>query len=199
MSRATTALWLFVAAACLTGPGLAWRSMHHAERDATLQLTRLATLRATIAELAHLRSITPARPSHSAGKPNNNADQSFAPKLSESLSACGLPSSCLLSLTPSSEPIALNDGGPAITRRREAVTLGQLTLPQFGAFLQSWRQREPSWTVASIDQRFRHCRARHARGRPAAPGSTLARIARVKRMKKNMARPSTSNRPDAQT
>ncbi len=146
-----TSLWLLVAAACITCPGLAWRSMHNAERDANTQLTRLTLLRATINELGRLRSITPTRSSNSTGKSISGTEQSFAPKLSESLAACGLSSSCLLSLTPSSEPITLNDGGPALTRRREAVTLAQLTLPQFGAFLHSWRQREQSWTVASIE------------------------------------------------
>ncbi len=151
MSRATTSLWLLVATACVAGPGLAWRSVHHAERDATVQLARLTSLRTTIDELGRLRAVTPARPSISTGKSGSGTEQSFAPKLSEALAACGLPSSCLLSLTPSSEPITLNDGGPALTRRCVAVTLAQLTLPQFGAFLQSWRQREPSWTVASIE------------------------------------------------
>jgi hypothetical protein len=39
----------------------------------------------------------------------------------------------------------------AVHRRSASVILSNVTLPQVGAFLTAWRQREPRWTVAKID------------------------------------------------
>lgn len=34
---------------------------------------------------------------------------------------------------------------------RAVVTLSPVTLPQLGTFLAAWREREPGWTVSSLD------------------------------------------------
>jgi hypothetical protein len=44
-----------------------------------------------------------------------------------------------------------NVGAGELKRQRATFTLVPITLPQLGAFLDAWRQREPYWTVASID------------------------------------------------
>lgn len=87
------------------------------------------------------------------GSESRNAD-ALAQRVSASIAAAGLPSTTLSSLSPES---SANDGGHdrfsavRIDRRRAVLTLGSVTLPQLGRFLAAWREREPEWTVTSID------------------------------------------------
>jgi type II secretory pathway component PulM len=84
-------------------------------------------------ELVTLRAKVPAPHAPGAG---------LAARVSATLARCGLPAAALASLSP----------GSVIGQRQQAtLTLGAVTLPQVGSFLDAWRAAEPEWAVASID------------------------------------------------
>ncbi|MCC6321910.1 MAG: hypothetical protein IT438_10810 [Phycisphaerales bacterium] len=80
--------------------------------------------------------------------------ESSAPRLatasSEVLAAAGLPTATLASLSPESAATERIEKA-FLTRTRATLTLSPITLPQFGRFLDVWRQRLPGWTVARVD------------------------------------------------
>lgn len=76
----------------------------------------------------------------------------LAANLGQTLAACGIPPQALVNVAPQPEtPVDGPFGGTALRRQRATFMLTPVTLPQLGAFLESWRTREPYWTVASID------------------------------------------------
>lgn len=76
----------------------------------------------------------------------------LAPRIGAVLTRCGLPASCLTSLSPEGEqPVSSHEGQPRLKRQRATLVLGGLTLPQLGAFLDAWRRAEPEWTISTLD------------------------------------------------
>jgi hypothetical protein len=67
------------------------------------------------------------------------------------LEKCGLKSTVLETLAADPEPESARVAAPTIHRRGASLVLSNLTLPQLGAFLAAWREREPRWTVARVD------------------------------------------------
>jgi hypothetical protein len=122
--------------------GITGRSALHAHTAATDARLRLATLTDQARELALLRSSSQeqAFPVKPAG--------GLAGKIGTTLSKCGLPASTLQNLSPEAETVT----SARCIRERATLTLSSLTLPQVGAFLNTWRgSEEGGWTISSID------------------------------------------------
>lgn len=65
----------------------------------------------------------------------------------------GIPVSALVNLTPDAQVPAVgnpNQRGATYRRQIARLTFEQVTLPQVGKFLSSWRLTHPRWTVSSI-------------------------------------------------
>lgn len=75
----------------------------------------------------------------------------LAPRVTAALERAGLPPGTLASLSPEADSQATLQPGLRVARRRATLTLGGVTLPQVGRFLEAWRTAEPTWTPASID------------------------------------------------
>lgn len=105
------------------------------------------------------RRLSAALPAWTRSGTDARSGDALAQRVSAAIAAAGLPASALASLSPESQ--AGNDGGSRtvggagggvkIERRRAVLTLGSITLPQLGRLLAAWREREPEWTVTSID------------------------------------------------
>lgn len=144
MSRTIITLWALTAAASLAGPLVAWRAHAAAQRTATAITAGLASLQRQAEEATQLRAASP----RTITGPRD--DTALSPRLAQSLAAADLPPSTLASVTPHSETVTTPDSRKAV-RRKAAVTLTPITLPQLGAFLESWRTTEPGWLVSSIE------------------------------------------------
>ena len=78
----------------------------------------------------------------------------LAPEISATLTGSGLPASAMSSLA--ADPGTATQPGPAqasvqARTRRATLVLASLTLPQLGTFCETWRQRQPAWTIAALD------------------------------------------------
>lgn len=151
----TPRLWLLWSVVILTaalGIALAVRKAAAATRAGAQSLTALQSLQVQLSEIDHLRSALPAWAASPAPGAATDADQPLAPRISEAIKACGLPPASLVSLSADSGH-GNNPATVAVTvvRRRANLTLTGLTLPQLGAFLATWRTREPAWPVTAID------------------------------------------------
>ncbi len=140
-----------VAAVALSITGWKWAQATSAERTQTQRLARLTTQANSINDL---RSKLPEWALAS------KAPGTLAPEVSAILSASGLPASAMASLSADPDQSTGNQGigmgnvGTATIQartRRATLVLGSVTLPQLGTFLQTWRDRQPAWTVATID------------------------------------------------
>lgn len=143
-TRAAVAVWLVILslAAILVGSGLsrlstATSAAHQAQRSA--DKARLAAQ-----EIVDLRSRAPAWLSA------RREEEKLSPRLVAALTAVGLPAQTLSSFSLQRES---NLGGKDVraARERATCTLSGITLPQLGAFVDTWRSREPSWIVTGID------------------------------------------------
>jgi hypothetical protein len=132
-------LWL--ASASASGLLLAWVSWGSwgSWRRATEAESALARLVADGREVLDLR----ARVEHETLGASAAAE--LPARVTGVLASCGLPASTLTSLTTSS-----SGEGAGLERRQASVSL-QVTLPQLGRFLESWRAAEPAWVVSSVD------------------------------------------------
>lgn len=145
---ASWSLALFLGGSALTG--MLWSYQAAASHNAS---TARRLQRITEQATEHQR-LSDALPVWARTGSETNSAEALAQRVSASIAAAGLPSTALSSLSP--ESIA-NDGGHdrsfavRIDRRRAVLTLGSVTLPQLGRFLAAWREREPEWTVTSID------------------------------------------------
>lgn len=144
MSRAIASMWILVVAVSLAGPIVSWRMFASARVTAQNQVHRLESTEAKTAEIKQLRSQSTVTPS--AGKDAAG----LTPRLTQSLAVAGIPSSSLASLTPQNETIRTPDGKQAI-RRRAAVTLAPVRLPDLGTFIDAWRRQNPEAIISSID------------------------------------------------
>lgn len=152
MNLSPRILWsIVIAIALATLVPITWK-WQSAARSERLQTDRLARLTAQATLINELRGKLPewALAPKVAGM--------LAPEVGATLAVAGLPPSAMASLSadPEGQGSSGFDGStsaaPAQARtRRATLVLGGVTLPQLGAFLQQWRDRQPAWTVATID------------------------------------------------
>jgi hypothetical protein len=90
----------------------------------------------------------------------------LTPRVTAALEQAGLASTALASLSPEAESQVASQPGLRVFRRRAALTLNGVTLPQIGKFLSVWRIAEPAWTPTTID-------VSPAGGRPPETGGDL--------------------------
>jgi hypothetical protein len=156
MTFSIRVLWgvvVLVAALALSITGWKWAQAASAERTQVQRLARLTTQANSINELRGKLPEWALAP-----KPPGT----LAPEVSAILSASGLPASAMASLsadpdqggTGNNQGIGAGNGGTGTVQartRHATLVLGSVTLPQLGTFLQTWRDRQPAWTVATID------------------------------------------------
>src|SRR5262249_52850946 len=130
--------------ASVTMMGVAGRAAVRARFDATEARDQLALVAQRAQELVALRTTTASQTSV------KRQASGLAPRVGAALSRCGLPASCLSSLSPETAAV-VNDGSSRLRRQRATLALGSITLPQLGSFLNTWRTAEPDWSVTSID------------------------------------------------
>ncbi len=144
MSRSITILWTVAGLISLASLSVAWRLFHGARAERRLQTTRLESLRHKDGQIRRLKAATP-RASVAENEPG-----SLAPRLTQALSAAGLPGTSLASLTPRSQTVTASDGR-SVVKRSAALSISPIALPELGSFLAAWRTSEPRWVVASIE------------------------------------------------
>ncbi|HYE02315.1 MAG TPA: hypothetical protein VD963_03665, partial [Phycisphaerales bacterium] len=76
----------------------------------------------------------------------------LAQRVTSALAATGIDPATLGSLAPEARA-AGRAGSAEFVRHQATLNLTGVTLPQVGLFLAAWREREPDWTVVSIDLR----------------------------------------------
>lgn len=144
MSRASAILWTVTlgCAACMLGlSGARFGRAHSGGAQALLQLALVAQ---QASDLSALRASAPAWMLRS------RPPTGLTPRITAALTASGLPASSVSSVSPEAES-SVGDPDLKAHRSRAALTLDGVTLPQLGAFLQAWREREPQWTVSNLD------------------------------------------------
>lgn len=149
MTRRHAALASGIAAslAMLAGAALLYR-LHDARSRTERSIAAAARVRSDVARLVALRS---ARPTIGTGvEPTSDA----LALVNHALAGAGVPTTCLRSLAPATEaaPSSLR-AAPGYRRASMRLSLAGLTLPQLGAFLQTWRTSQGIWSVERIDLR----------------------------------------------
>lgn len=135
-------IWAAALGAATAGTAYSARSALDARREAARASSHLAGVTADADELARLRS-------GSASPRGEARDASELPaRLSATLSGCGLPSTAVQNFTAAP---GRRTGPDRVRRQRATVVFNQITLPQVGRFLESWREAEPEWVVSSIE------------------------------------------------
>jgi hypothetical protein len=137
-------VWCSVVIAVAAMIGLCGAQAHSARRVAGAELMRLDHVSSQANSVASLRASVPAP----AGR--NTVQGGLAPRVSAALVGAGIPASALSGLSPEAD-VPLDRTGNGRKRRRATLTLASVTLPQVGILLETWRQREPEWTVSSLD------------------------------------------------
>jgi hypothetical protein len=123
---------------------VAWAAFHclasqRAESAARSALVNVADKVRLIHELESQRS-----PAILDGEPSSG----LSGQLTDSLAAAGLPPATLVTFHADADQTA--DGQSRILRRSARLTLGNLTLAQFGRFLSTWGSRHPEWVPAAL-------------------------------------------------
>jgi hypothetical protein len=77
------------------------------------------------------------------------SDAPLATRVSAALAASGLEQSTLAGLSP--ESLSQQSGSQTTLRSRATLTLQNLTLPELGTFIAAWRDREPAWSITSLE------------------------------------------------
>lgn len=108
-------------------------------RRAEDELARAATL---IQELRAARASKPGAVS---------SPSALQPRIAAVLASVALPPATLNSLAPEPSSGNRSADGARIEHRRATVVLQDLTLSNFGMFLDAWRRAEPRWVVSGID------------------------------------------------
>lgn len=103
----------------------------------------LKSLRSTVTHAETLVALRSQLPTKGAIE---ESQRTLAERVASAIADAGLSSPALANLSP--EPQV---GAGNAARRRAALTLAPITLPEFGRFLDAWRRREPDWIVTSID------------------------------------------------
>ncbi len=110
-------------------------------RDARAAEMEHERARFQAAELRELIAATPA--AHA----DVTAASELPQRVTQALASCGLSPAVLGSFSGD----AASHPSDSLVRRRATMTLGPVTLPQVGKFLESWRILEPAWIVESIE------------------------------------------------
>lgn len=152
-------LWTIVVAACFFGLGLAGSRAAHARHRAYAARGVFRQVSLDLHELAELKARLDPRLAAPGAQPLSN-------RLSAAAAQAGLPSSCITSVSPEAQSSVAAGNGARVLQRRASVTLGALTLPQFGRLLDRWRQTNADWPITSID-------INPASGPPPATGGDL--------------------------
>lgn len=143
MTQRLALLWVVtLAASALT---LGW-SLHRHQAARSHLASAQAHLMRVRAQVDQLRTL----PAPVAAV-DNQPGATLAARIADAMNASALPRGALESLSPESERVTPGTVGPPISRRSATLTLASVTLPDLGRFLDTWRQREPAWTVTSLD------------------------------------------------
>jgi hypothetical protein len=140
MRRSIVILWSITTAAgagVLISTGTRAAESHLVARNARRDLAHV-TQQAT--HLVSLRRAAPEVP--------ERQESGLAPRVAGAMSAAGLATSVLQSLSPDSRS---GEPGARVSRQRATLSLSGLSLPQVGKFLDAWRTAEPHWIVSSIE------------------------------------------------
>lgn len=144
MTRGLWTMWALTAALSATAVGIAGNRCWSARQSALGRIEQVRTLRNQSERLAALRA---SAPSWASGQ---RPGAGLTPRVSAALAASGLPASTMSGFSPEAES-SVGEGELRARRSRAVVTLAPVTLPQLGTFLAAWREREPAWTVSSLD------------------------------------------------
>lgn len=130
-----------------------WSARARAEADR--QRARAVRLAATARDVQELASNLP----DWTRRPRSGANLST--RMTAAITAAGLPPTTLTSLSADNEQALPTSGATAgragsgaaatVRRSRATVVLGPITLPQLGTLAQIWRERDPAWTMSSIE------------------------------------------------
>ena len=148
MNTSSGMLWCVVgvvSASALVPTGWSWLHAVRLERAESLRLERV---KHQAQKLGDLKTKLPewALAAKAAG--------TLAPEVSAALGASGLPASAMASLSADPETAGTpgaSAAGIQVRHRHATLVLGSVTLAQLGTFLQTWRQRQPAWTVSMMD------------------------------------------------
>jgi hypothetical protein len=144
MSPARAAAWFLVVAACVCGIGLATAHAARARDRSVAARVEYARVGSALQRLATLDARLDPRLAPGSAQP-------LSTRLSAAAAQAGLPSTCISSVSPESQSVTTTDSSARILQRRAAVTLGSLTLPQFGRLLDQWRRANTDWIVTAIE------------------------------------------------
>jgi hypothetical protein len=142
-----TIAWMWTAAAAIAVPSL-WITSTMAIRAAARKDAELDNLRTVTDQAGQVRLLRATTPALLAVRPST---EGLTPRLSAAMASCGIPAGSLSSLSPQAETAVAGAAGVRLVRRHTALTLSPITLPQVGAFLATWRDREPAWTVTAVE------------------------------------------------
>lgn len=138
-------LWLGCVGTALALVGLTSGHAQQAHRSASAAEEALKGVARDAEEVVSLRAAVPDL------SPDHETPGGLTPRVIASLHRAGVPDAALASLSPEAESQLSNRPGLRVSRRRATVTLGGVTLPQVGRFLDAWRSAEPAWTTTGID------------------------------------------------
>jgi hypothetical protein len=133
-----------VVAACSFGLGLAGSMAAHARHRALAAMEGFRQVSHDLQELAELKARLDPRLAAASAQPLLN-------RMSAAAAQAGLPSNCVSSVSPEAQSSTTAGNGALVVQRRAAVTLGSLTLPQFGKLLEQWRKANTDWVITAID------------------------------------------------
>ncbi len=142
MNARTAALWLACTLASATVLVWSGRAAHAASDALRSSLRSLAHQHALAQDIARVRATIPSR-----GEPPRPASE-LAARVTAALTSAGLGPANLAGF--GAEP-ARRDPRAGLRVQRATATLGGVTLPQLGRFLDAWSRAEPAWIVMSID------------------------------------------------
>jgi hypothetical protein len=127
---------LIIPLAARAGQAHAAREREHAKASRVVeQANRIGALRAELA--SDKDAMSP------------GSDAPLATRVSAALAASGLEQSTLAGLSP--ESLSQQSGSQTTLRSRATLTLQNLTLPELGTFIAAWRDREPAWSITSLE------------------------------------------------
>lgn len=155
MTPSPVTVWTLAALVGATSLIAGGRAYRNAAKQSTHASHRLHRIAEQASELRRLQAGLPAWAQDSSTKADAGTKEALAQRVSAVIAAAGLAPNALASLSPessASNSTERSSKSPAqVLRKRAVLTFGCISLPQLGRFLAAWREREPSWTVTSID------------------------------------------------
>jgi hypothetical protein len=125
----------------------------------TLGLTRLGAARSRADAAAHQLMLTQRdaqrvldlRAAKATIAPDKKPQADIIARISDALSAAGVPSSLLGNVGAGTDSPIRTADGPPMSTQRVRFTLSPITTTQLGAFLDAWRANESLWSVTQIE------------------------------------------------